>query len=206
MNYIELDSIKDVGKKTLELLSGKYIAVSGGNTFKKIFPYWRHSKIKEMIFLPVDERIVAFDDEDSNWRMVFENLLMPNGLVTQKEHHVKDEDMMMVLLKKYLYPDYTFDQIFLGMGNDGHIASLFPSEHELFSKKIIEKTKKHNNYERITVTLKLIEKAKHVFLILLGEKKINMFDYVVTNAVTESPVFNVLKVSKRITVISSNET
>jgi len=205
MDYIELDSIENVGKKTLELLNGKYIAISGGNTFKKIFPYWEHSKIKEMIFLPVDERVTSFEDDDSNWKMITEKLLAPNNLLVQKKHHVNDLNKMESLLKKYLYPSYSFDQIFLGMGNDGHTASLFPNSEELFSKNNIERTKKHDNYERITITLELIKKAKHVFLILLGDKKINTFNNIINNKVDDSPISYVIEASKILTVISTKE-
>jgi len=109
------------------------------------------------------------------------------------------------LLKKYLYPSYSFDQIFLGMGNDGHIASLFPNSEELFSKNNIERTKKHNNYERITITLELIKKAKHVFLILLGEKKISTFNNIVNNKIVNSPIYHAINASKKMTIISTNE-
>jgi len=67
-----------------------------------------------------------------------------------------------------------FDLIVLGVGEDGHIASLFPSRQELKTKnKLVLPIPKfgRNNEERVSLTLPVINHAKNIMFVVAGKKK-----------------------------------
>ena len=85
---------------------------------------------------------------------------------------------MKISLKVFLKKKkICFDFILLGMGNDGHIASLFPNTKEIQQKhKLVLSTKeKHNGFYRITLSSKIINNSKFNLLILKGKKKYQKF-------------------------------
>ena len=64
----------------------------------------------------------------------------------------------------------SFDIVLLGMGNDGHIASIFPNDLQKKSNKITRSVLR-NDFERITINLKKINNSKFIFLWLNTKKK-----------------------------------
>ncbi|MCF7889233.1 MAG: 6-phosphogluconolactonase, partial [Victivallales bacterium] len=70
-NYEELAFL------SVPYLAETKVAISGGNTYKKLFEYWKYYKnrLKNTEFFPVDERKVPFNSEDSNWGAAYRNFL-----------------------------------------------------------------------------------------------------------------------------------
>src|SRR5438128_972535 len=108
---------------------GPRVAVSGGTTFAALFRHWmpevkRNVEAGETLrFFPVDERTVPFEDAHCNWRVCCEDLLIPAGLAGQKNHHVTTAAQYAdLLLREFGGGAVVFDQIFLGIGEDGHTA------------------------------------------------------------------------------------
>ncbi len=66
-----------------------------------------------------------------------------------------------------------FDLIYLGMGADGHIASLFPGHKTLYEKdKLVVAVKGGDpNVNRITMTLPLLNQARHIVFLITGKEK-----------------------------------
>ncbi len=123
-----------------EAASGKGLtsmAVSGGNTPRMMF------KTLSTINLPwervhvfqVDERGVAPDDEQSNYRMVRESLIQPAAIPEQNVHRMfgemdaeKAADAYSDEVRRFFGGPPRFDVVQCGVGDDGHTASLFPGD------------------------------------------------------------------------------
>ena len=139
---------------------------------------------KNHLFL-VDERLVPFTDADSNYGMLNSLLLSKVKVSPGNRHfiHVQgsspenlarkyEEDIKKFFrLQKSNFPE--FDLIVLGIGKDGHTASLFPgaeslNENKHFAVAVTPEQAKHN---RITLTLPVINSAKNVILIARGREK-----------------------------------
>jgi len=137
--------------------------------WNKVFVFWG------------DERWVALDDDLSNAKMSEETFLnhvpIPKGNifpmykagVTPEEYAVEYEQ----LIKNIAGENGQFDLILLGMGDDGHTASLFPGEAVLKEedKWVAAYYLAPQSMFRITLTAPLINKAKQILVITFGENK-----------------------------------
>jgi len=137
-----------------------------------------------------DERWVPLNDDLSNAKMSYSTLLshvpipqenifeMYKDGVTAEEYAATYEQSIKTVLSE----EGKFDLILLGMGDDGHTASLFPGEAVLQ-----EQTKWVDAYYlapqkmyRITLTAPLINKAEKIVVVAFGEKKVNALKEVTT--------------------------
>lgn len=128
-----------------------------------------------------DERWVALDDERSNARMSDETLLshvpIPKGnLFPMYQQGTTPEDYALEYeqqIKSIAGDDGRFDLILLGMGDDGHTASLFPGESVLKEDKkwVAAYYLTPQNMYRITLTAPIINKANEIVVITFGPTK-----------------------------------
>lgn len=184
MQIVILDSAEQIAEKSLEYLAGSRIAVSGGSTFMSLFEYWvpfiqeKVSAGEHMKFFPVDERSVPFEHSDSNWKVCYEKLLLPAGLGEQKSHHVTTAlEYTELLENEFGANPIIFDSVFLGMGEDGHMASLFPNHISLNDTEsmvidVLDSPKPPAR--RVTLGLKPIRESRTLVTIVLGESKADM--------------------------------
>lgn len=133
----------------------------------------------------VDERFVPDTDPDSNYRMIRETLLDPADVPLGNIHPVRTdlpdpistaeryqkEVALFFNLPEGCIPE--FDLIILGIGTDGHIASLFPGSPALKEKKrlvapVIADGKMH---KRVTLTLPVLNKARNLIFLVTGKDK-----------------------------------
>ena len=122
-----------------------------------------------------DERCVHPDHVESNYALAMKTLLakgLPSGCsILRMEAENPDQEMAA---QKYgqLLPE-NIDVLLLGMGEDGHVASLFPGSSNLLQKErsVVSATGPKPPFQRLTITPKVIASARSVFLLVTGERK-----------------------------------
>ena len=185
----ELDA--SLAKSVSEILSqailskGKAsIAVSGGSTPKGFFSILSKSKLdwSKVTVTLADERWVPFDSQDSNTRLVHDSLLQNEASKANFFHLKEGDDLTEQTLNKLnLTAEKTilpFDVLILGMGEDGHTASLFPCSDEISygldlnnNKPLLKVSPKTAPHLRISFSFVALSHSKNVFLHLCGENK-----------------------------------
>ena len=168
-----------------------HISLAGGTTPRALYqllarsPYveeipWDHVRI----FFG-DERMVPPDHPDSNFRMANEALLSHVPLCADQIHRVKTElgdpdeaaNHYDQLLERSLPRDdqgvSQFDLVLLGLGPDGHIASLFPGTDilQVSDRRAAAVRVERLDTWRISITFPLINHARNVWLFVAGEGK-----------------------------------
>lgn len=184
MQVFVLDDLRQVAAKSLEFLQGPRVAVSGGTTFAALFRHWtpdvkRRTEAGERLrFFVVDERKVPFDDPQCNWKSCYEDLLLPAGLGEQKSHFVTTAaDYGSLLRAEFGAEPVVFDQVYLGMGEDGHTASLFPGKATLTdttSMAIDITDSPKPPLERVTLGLGPLRACRTLVTVALGAGKTEM--------------------------------
>lgn len=161
------------------------IALSGGSTPKAILKkltepgYVSRVDWTKILFFFGDERSVPPDNNDSNYKMVMDTALAhlkvpPDHIFRMKAESDGDKHAEhYAILVSEKVPEGKFDLITLGMGDDGHTASLFPETKALSVEDqwvvMNEVPQKHT--KRMTFTYPLINNAHHICFFVLGEAK-----------------------------------
>jgi len=165
-----------------------YIALSGGSTPREIFRLLAveyKDKIdwsKVMLFWG-DERCVSPLSNESNYKMAFESLInnidipSTNIFRIEGEKDPVDEAERYAELVDMQLPHHKnipqFDLVILGLGEDGHTASIFPGNVNLINSEKLFEVSQHpeTRQKRITATGKLINNARQVYFLVTGEIK-----------------------------------
>jgi len=186
---------EDLAVKTIEYLKLPKIAISGGSTYKNLFTVWAKLKNKQTFghFFPVDERIVPFDSGDSNWGTAYRELLLKIGREEDIRNFPVSASQYNKVLEKSFKGYPLFDVVFLGMGDDGHTASLFPGKtNDIESDAVVLTTcSPKPPIPRITLGKKVIASANIVITIISGSKKKQILKKVLASDET-LPIVNVL--------------
>ncbi len=187
------------------------VAFSGGTSPFGLWErmVWAGTDWDYMEVFFVDERAVPPDSELSNYRLLKERLLEPAKLRNAKVHRIEGELGAKEASKRYnqlLEKEIIrtgLDLIVAGIGEDCHIASLFPGtsalrEKDLFALPVTEAPLA----PRITITLRTFRAAKEVFLILSGERKRKALSLILDGDVDQSrcPAKAVLKLGNSMVV------
>lgn len=172
-----------------------YVALSGGSTPKEIYQQLCTDKYSQKIdwskvwLFWSDERCVSPDSTDSNYHMAmeagFKNMpLNPNQVFRMKGElsHTTAANEYDALLQKYA--EDGLDLMMLGLGEDGHTASLFPNteglkvENRLAIANYIPQKKTW----RLTLTFSCINRSKNMVFYVLGEKKRNILKKILSSS------------------------
>ena len=154
------------------------VALSGGSTPKPMYQALAGMDLPwpRMQWFFGDERFVPPDDPASNWRMAREAMFdrapptqvhpVPTVGVTPDEAAAAYEAELLALGDTPL-----FDVVLLGLGNDGHTASLFPGSAVLDER---ERLVRATDNGRITLTYPALESARHIAFLVSGTEKRSM--------------------------------
>ncbi len=171
------------------------VALSGGSTPKALYeilckpPYSLEIEWDKVHLFWSDERAVPPTHPESNYGMSmkagFENMLIPPHHI----HRMIAEDQIELNAKKYeeelryIINGRTLDLVMLGMGEDGHTASLFPETKGLQAKNVyvIANYVPQKKAWRMTLTFEAINDAAHAVFYVMGASKAHMLSHVFTS-------------------------
>ena len=166
------------------------VALSGGHTPKAFFevlaspPYGDSLPWDKVVFFWGDERCVPPDNDESNFKMTNLSLLSRIKIPAANIHRVLGENPPEEEAVRYAkeikdnvpsggngFP--VFDWIFLGMGEDGHTASLFPGAPTLKEREkiCVVATHPQSGQKRVSVTFPVLDSGKRVSFLVAGEGK-----------------------------------
>ena len=163
------------------------IALSGGNTPRPVYTHLAtvaHDLPWERVIITFgDERCVPPDNVQSNFRMARENLIAPAAIPEKSVLRMRGElephlaaqeyqDDLDVLATQRGEHIYQHDLILLGLGDDGHTASLFPHTAALeeTNRRVVANFVPKLNSWRLTFTLPLIDHARHICFLVSASK------------------------------------
>ena len=175
------------------------IAISGGTTPKRMFQVLAGDAFASSLpwdkvqLYWVDERAVGPTDPESNFRMTNENLLSKVPLPAENVHRMEGElppeeaaDRYETVLRNSMKLEGAespaFDLLLLGMGDDGHTASLFPHTAGLeeITRLVIANHVPQKDTWRITLTAPVINQARSVAFLIEGAAKAKVLAEVLT--------------------------
>jgi len=178
----------ELAKQSIEAQGRFSVALSGGSTPKRIYSLLASDEYRTRVEWPKvhlffgDERTVPPDHPDSNYRMANEAMISHVPIPAENVHRMVGEgdavtnarlyeDELRVFFDGEAWP--RFDLVMLGMGDDGHTASLFPGSralHEQAAWVVANWVEKFNTF-RITLSAPAINHAAHVMFIVTGAAK-----------------------------------
>ena len=164
------------------------MALSGGSTPKAVFQYLAFNFRNQIAWEKIlifwgDERCVAPENEESNYRMAKESLLDQVPIPANNIFRIRGEanpsyeaDRYAKVVHQHVSSQNNIPQLdfmMLGLGDDGHTASIFPGNLHLFSSDKLFEVAEHpqTKQKRITATGKLINQALTVAFLATGESK-----------------------------------
>jgi 6-phosphogluconolactonase len=175
--------------------NGFRIALAGGNTpapiYRRIATEAHDFPWESVRFTFGDERCVPPDDPQSNFRMARENLFVPAAVpetsITRMRGEIDPqiaaqeyEDQLNTFATKRGELIYQHDLILLGLGDDGHTASLFPGTAALneTARRVVANFVPKLNACRLTFTFPLINHARHILFLVGGSKSPQLIEQV----------------------------
>ncbi|RYC52978.1 6-phosphogluconolactonase [Flagellimonas olearia] len=169
--------------------SGEFhVALSGGSTPKIVFDVLAQKFSDEIDWNKIhfywgDERCVPPTDDDSNYKMTVEHLFSKIEVPEANIHRVLGENDPSSEAMRYanlleinldrVEEVPQFDLVILGMGDDGHTASIFPHEIELWNAEdhCVVATHPDSGQKRVSINGKVINTAKEVAFLVTGASK-----------------------------------
>ena len=199
---IAAQKFSEITKEAITRSGRMMVALAGGSTPKALYelmandPYRSTVDWKNLFIFWGDERHVPPDHQDSNYRMAHESLLSKVPVVPGHVHRIQGEleqagdaaeDYEQTLQKVFSVSEKEvpcFDLILLGMGPDGHTASLFPGTEAVHesSRWVVAPWVEKFQTHRITMTPIVLNHARQVLFLVSGVEKARALE-----AVLEGP-------------------
>lgn len=198
----DLDAISHAAAEAFVLLSrqagmvcGRFsVALSGGVTPRRMYellafpPYRRRIHWDAVHVFWSDERCVPVDDPRSNFNLARQTLLKHVPIPDENIHPILCTDAPQEIAQQYEQElrqffstsNPNFHLVLLGLGADGHIASLFPNTPVLNEKKrwVSHVFNREQNLHRVTFTAPFINQATQVVFLVSGEDKASVLEEV----------------------------
>lgn len=198
LNDFAAGKFVEIAKNSIENRGRFTVALSGGSTPKKLYSVLSEEPFRSQIdwqkidFFFSDERFVSADSPESNFRTANDGLFSKLGIPPENVHRFlteKGEPLAVAeemenriqeafSLKENEFP--RFDLIFLGMGSDGHTASLFPETTALEedTRIVVENYIPRLDTFRLTFTFLTINNARNIIFLISGNEKKHTFSAV----------------------------
>ncbi|EKO3675301.1 6-phosphogluconolactonase [Vibrio metschnikovii] len=181
-----------------------HISLSGGSTPKMLFqrlasaPYAEAIDWQNLHFWWGDERCVAADDPESNYgeanALLFSQVTIPaqniHRIRGEADPHTEAERFAAEMLQCITSENGTpvFDWILLGVGADGHTASLFPDVTDYHDPHLsVVATQPQSGQLRVSKTAKVLQAAKRISYLVLGAGKADIVHEIHTTPAEELP-------------------
>jgi len=178
----------DSAKRAVEKSDRFIVVLSGGSTPRKLYqvlaepPYRESVPWSKTFFAFGDERCVPPDHEQSNYRMARESLFAPLEIPNYHVLRMKGEQVPTEAARRYevrlndLFlnqPKRRFDLVLLGIGTDGHTASLFPGTEALAERErwVVANQVPQLDTWRLTMTFRALNSTRRVLFLVTGEEK-----------------------------------
>ena len=171
-----------------ETTEGFAAALAGGNTPRRVYELLATEPFKTQVgwskthLFFGDERCVPPEHPDSNYAMVNEALISKVPIPANNVHRIIGEgnanenslayeDQLRTYFAGLAWP--RFDLVLLGMGEDGHTASLFPNSAALKEKSrwVLPTRNEQLGQDRITLTVPVFNHARRLMFLVTGQKK-----------------------------------
>lgn len=183
-------------KESIQRHGAFFVALSGGSTPNAIFQAISKTPFKEMLpwnkihLFWGDERSVPPNHPDSNFHMAMQSGLGALPIPENQIHRMIAEENIEENATAYeaaigrVLKDQPFDLVMLGMGEDGHTASLFPhtSALHIHNHLVVANHVMQKNTWRMTLTYPCINAARHIAIYVLGASKKAMVTEVFSGA------------------------
>ncbi|MBN2059825.1 MAG: 6-phosphogluconolactonase [Deltaproteobacteria bacterium] len=206
-------------------LYGRFrVALSGGRTPEKMFgllleePFISGLPWEKMFFFWVDERCVPFNDPSSNfgtaWRVFLSHVRLREDQIHPMPADMNPEKgsrSYWQTLARFFQIDKTeipvFDLLFLGMGNDGHTASLFPGDDSVENTRrpVVAVKGGDPHVYRLTLTYRVINQAREIIFLVSGKEKARILRSVLEVKSSTLPAGRVRPLNGRLTWIIDRE-
>lgn len=180
-----IDQLKkdiSISKKKNERFS---FVLTGGKSPVKLYKKLAKSKIdwSSVDLFWGDERHVSNKSKNSNYKLAYDTFIKKIKIKKSNLYKIDTNNNLNNSAQKYKRKIINyfrnnknfFDCVLLGMGEDGHIASIFPNS-KLIKEKFVVKAVKRKDFNRITLSLNIINKSKKIILWLNSKFKSKIFD------------------------------
>src|SRR5438552_11107050 len=188
--------IVDLAHKALAERNEFRIALSGGNTprpvYSEVARITRDLPWERILITFGDERCVPPDEAHSNFRMARETLFVPAAIPDKSILRMRGEIEPRIAAQEYQdhvdllatqrgEPIYRHDLILLGLGDDGHTASLFPGTVALQEnlRRVVANFVPKLDAWRLTFTFPLINQARQICFLVGASKNSNLIERVI---------------------------
>jgi 6-phosphogluconolactonase len=171
--------IHETVKNALSVNKKCAVMLTGGRSAEKIYNSWSDNPefqyLSGITFYFTDERWVPLSDQDSNYNMTL-NSLFKSGIPTNCRVYPIQTNLQSPAVAAMQYENILPDMIdvmLLGVGEDGHIASLFSNNAALNieNRSVVSIFGEKFPYQRITITRPVIKKAGAKFVLAPGAEK-----------------------------------
>ncbi len=186
------ERLVEVARDVLAAKGRFALALFGGKTPRYLYTFLARKCSSEISWERVhlfwsDERCVSQESKDSNFAMAYKALISEVPLPSPNIHRIPAEinppekaagnyeRMIREFFKSEEEDSFLFDAMILGVGEDGHTASLFPGSSALVKKSqwvlAVNAPSSFSPQKRITLTLPLINLSRSIFFLVSGAKK-----------------------------------
>jgi 6-phosphogluconolactonase len=196
--------VMEQSKKAIEARGRFSLVLSGGSTPRRTYELLATKTFRTSIewdkvhIFWGDERCVPPDDPRSNERMARETFLDHVSIPQEQIHPIRCGSSPQQSAQAYestlkaFFGDHdpSFDTVLLGLGVDGHTASLFPGSPALKENKrwVVATHSGNEDFERVTLTPVLINRAMNVVFLVAGKEKARILREVTEDAAVGDPL------------------